>query len=148
MNNKIPPPIITLICGLSIYFSRPLFSEKIYIYSNIISILFFFFGSAFLVFALSSFKKQKTTISPLQPEKASALVISNVYKYSRNPMYLGMLFILISLSIRYNIIGGIIAISFFIFFITKFQIKPEEVQMEKLFGEKYVLYKDRTRMWI
>ena len=148
MNNKIPPPIITLICGLSIYFSRPLFSEKIYIYSNIISILFFFFGSAFLVFALSSFKKQKTTISPLQPEKASALVISNVYKYSRNPMYLGMLFILISLAISYNIIGGIIAISIFIFFITKFQIKPEEVQMEKLFGEKYAQYKKRTRMWI
>ena len=63
-------------------------------------------------------------------------------------MYLGMLFILISLAIRYNIIGGIIAISIFIFFITKFQIKPEEVQMKKLFGEKYAQYKKRTRMWI
>ena len=148
MDNKIPPPIVTMICGLSIYFSRSLFSEKIYIYNNIVSISFFFLGAAFLVLALSSFKKQKTTISPLRPEKASALVISNVYKYSRNPMYLGMLFILISLSIRYNIIGGIITISIFIFFITKFQIKPEEVQMEKLFGEKYVIYKKRTRMWI
>ena len=148
MNNKIPPPIVALICGLSIYFSRPLFSEKIYIYNNIISISFFFFGTAFLVLAVSSFKKQKTTISPLHPEKTSALVISNVFKYSRNPMYLGMLFILISLAIRYNIIGGIIAISIFIFFITKFQIKPEEVQMEKLFGEKYAQYKKRTRMWI
>ena len=148
MNNKIPPPIVALICGLSIYLSRPLFSEKIYIYNNIISISFFFLGAAFLVLALSSFKKQKTTISPLRPEKASALVISNVFKYSRNPMYLGMLFILVSLSIRYNIIGGIITIPIFIFFITKFQIKPEEVQMEKLFGEKYVLYKKRTRMWI
>ena len=63
-------------------------------------------------------------------------------------MYLGMLFILISLAIRYNIIGGIIAILIFIFFITKFQIKPEEVQLKKLFGEKYVQYKKRTRMWI
>ena len=148
MDNKIPPPIVTMICGLIIYFSRPLFSEKIYIYNNIISITFFFLGVAFLVLALSSFKKQKTTISPLRPEKASALVTSNVFKYSRNPMYLGMLFILVSLSIRYNIIGGIITIPIFIFFITKFQIKPEEVQMEKLFGEKYVLYKKRTRMWI
>ena len=63
-------------------------------------------------------------------------------------MYLGMLFILISLAISLNIIGGIIAILIFIFFITKFQIKPEEVQMEKLFGEKYAQYKKRTRMWI
>jgi len=148
MNNKIPPPIVTFICGLSIYFSRPLFSEKIYIYSNIISVSLFFFGAAFIVLAASSFKKHKTTISPLHPEKTSALVISNVFKYSRNPMYLGMLFILISLAIRYNIIGGIIAISIFIFFITKFQIKPEEVQMKKLFGEKYAQYKKRTRMWI
>ena len=148
MNNKIPPPIVALICGLSIYFSRPLFSEKIYIYSNIISVSLFFFGAAFIVLAASSFKKHKTTISPLHPEKTSALVISNVFKYSRNPMYLGMLFILISLAIRYNIIGGIIAISIFIFFITKFQIKPEEVQMKKLFGEKYAQYKKRTRMWI
>ena len=148
MNNKIPPPIVALICGLSIYFSRPLFSEKIYIYSNIISVSLFFFGAAFIVLAASSFKKHKTTISPLHPEKTSALVISNVFKYSRNPMYLGMLFILISLAIRYNIIGGIIAISIFIFFITKFQIKPEEVQMKKIFGEKYAQYKKRTRMWI
>ena len=148
MNNKIPPRILALICALRIYFSRPLFSEKIYVYNNIISISFFFFGTAFLVLAVLSFKKQKTTISPLHPEKASVLVISNVFKYSRNPMYLGMLFILISLSIRYNIIGGIIAISIFIFLITKFQIKPEEVQMEKLFGEKYAQYKKRTRMWI
>ena len=148
MNNKIPLPIVALICGLSIYFSRPLFSEKIYIYSNIISVSLFFFGAAFIVLAASSFKKHKTTISPLHPEKTSALVISNVFKYSRNPMYLGMLFILISLAIRYNIIGGIIAISIFIFFITKFQIKPEEVQMNKIFGEKYAQYKKRTRMWI
>ena len=148
MNNKIPPPIVALICGLSIYFSRSLFSEIIYIYNNIISISFFFFGTAFLLLAISSFKKQKTTISPLHPEKTSVLVISNVFKYSRNPMYLGMLFILISLAIRYNIIGGIIAISIFIFFITKFQIKPEEVQMKKIFGKKYAQYKKRTRMWI
>ena len=148
MNNKIPPPIVALICGLSIYFSRSLFSEIIYIYNNIISISFFFFGTAFLLLAISSFKKQKTTISPLHPEKTSVLVISNVFKYSRNPMYLGMLFILISLAIRYNIIGGIIAISIFIFFITKFQIKPEEVQMKKIFGEKYIQYKKNTGMWI
>ena len=148
MNNKIPPPIVTLICGLSIYLSRTLFSEKVYVFSDIISISFFLIGVVILATAVASFKKQKTTISPLQPEKASSLVISNIFKYSRNPMYLGMLFMLISIAIRYNIFGGIIAISIFIFFITKFQIKPEEVQMEKLFGEKYIQYKKKTGMWI
>ena len=148
MNNKIPPPIITLICGLGIYFSRPLFPKYNYISIDIIAASFLLLGIIILITAVLSFKRQSTTISPLQPEKASYLVVSGIFKYSRNPMYLGMLFILISLSIRYNIIGGIIAISIFIFLITKFQIKPEEVQMEKLFGEKYAQYKKRTRMWI
>ena len=148
MNNKIPPPIVTLICGFSIYFSKSLFSEKNYVFSDIISISFFLIGVAILFTAVISFKKQKTTISPLNPEKTSSLVVSNIFKYSRNPMYLGMLFMLISLAIRYNIIGGIISISIFIFFITKFQIKPEEVQMKKIFGEKYIQYKKKTGMWI
>ena len=113
-------------------------SEKNYVFSDIISISFFLIGVAILFTAVISFKKQKTTISPLNPEKTSSLVVSNIFKYSRNPMYLGMLFMLISLAIRYNIIGGIISISIFIFFITKSQIKPEELQMKKIFGEKYI----------
>ena len=68
--------------------------------------------------------------------------------YSRNPMYLGMLFILISTSIRFNIIGGIISISTFIVYITKFQIIPEEEQLKRIFGEKFLNYKKKTRMWL
>ena len=68
--------------------------------------------------------------------------------YSRNPMYLGMLFILISTSIRFNIIGGIISISTFIIYITKFQIIPEEEQLKRIFGEKFLNYKKKTRMWL
>tara|TARA_B100000941_G_scaffold66449_1_gene44337 strand:+ start:2217 stop:2408 length:192 start_codon:yes stop_codon:yes gene_type:complete len=63
-------------------------------------------------------------------------------------MYLGMLFILISISIRYNIIGGFISISTFIIYITKFQIIPEEQQLKRIFGEKFINYKKKTRMWL
>tara|TARA_Y100000817_G_scaffold51629_1_gene37369 strand:- start:607 stop:798 length:192 start_codon:yes stop_codon:yes gene_type:complete len=63
-------------------------------------------------------------------------------------MYLGMLFILISTSIRFNIIGGIISISTFIIYITKFQIIPEEEQLKRIFGEKFLNYKKKTRMWL
>tara|TARA_B100000886_G_C20206798_1_gene400755 strand:- start:1 stop:192 length:192 start_codon:yes stop_codon:yes gene_type:complete len=63
-------------------------------------------------------------------------------------MYLGMLFILISISIRFNIIGGIISISTFIIYITKFQIIPEEEQLKRIFGEKFLNYKKKTRMWL
>ena len=148
MNNKIPPPIIALVCALGILFSKPFFKEYSNVKNSSISILFFLIGIACFFFAIKLFKKHNTTISPLKPEKATSLIVSGIYMYSRNPMYLGMLFILISTSIRFNIIGGIISISTFIIYITKFQIIPEEEQLKRIFGEKFLNYKKKTRMWL
>ena len=148
MNNKIPPPIIALVCALGILFSKPFFKEYSNVNNSSISILFFLIGIACFFFAIKLFNKHNTTISPLKPEKAISLIVSGIYMYSRNPMYLGMLFILISTSIRFNIIGGIISISTFIIYITKFQIIPEEEQLKRIFGEKFLNYKKKTRMWL
>jgi len=148
MNNKIPPPIITLICGLGIYFSRPLFPKYNYISIDIIAASFLLLGIIILITAVLSFKRQSTTVSPLQPEKASYLVVSGIFKYSRNPMYLGMLLILISMTIKFNFVGGILIIFGFITFITKFQIIPEEIALERLFGKEFTRYKKKTKRWI
>lgn len=148
MNNKIPPPIITLICGMGIYFSRPLFPKYNYISIDIIATSFLLLGIIILITAVLSFKRQSTTISPLQPEKASYLVVSGIFKYSRNPMYLGMLLILISMTIKFNFVGGILIIFGFITFITKFQIIPEEIALERLFGKEFTRYKKKTKRWI
>ena len=148
MNNKIPPPIITLICGLGIYFSRPLFPKYNYISTDIIAASFLLLGIITLITAVLSFRRQSTTVNPLQPEKASSLVVSGIFKYSRNPMYLGMLLILISMTIKFNFIGGILMIFTFIAFITKFQIIPEETVLERLFGKEFIRYKKKTRRWI
>ena len=63
-------------------------------------------------------------------------------------MYLGLSLILLSVAIRFNFVGGILIVFMFIAFITKFQIIPEEIAMEKLFGEEFIRYKKRTRRWI
>ena len=148
MNNKIPPPIVTLTFGLFIYFSRPFFPEFNNELLSIVSGLSFFIGIGVLVSAVASFRKQKTTVNPLDIEKASSLVISGVFKYSRNPMYLGMVFILLSIALKFNLIGGIILTLLFAIFITRFQIIPEEVVMEKLFKEEFDSYKKKTRRWL
>jgi len=145
MNNKIPPPIITLMCGLGIYFSRPLFSKYNYISTDIIAASFLLFGVITLVTAVLSFKRQSTTVNPLQPEKASSLVISGIFKYSRNPMYLGMLLILLSMTIKFNFIGGILIIIAFVGYITKFQIIPEETVLEELFTDEFTRYKKKNK---
>ena len=148
MNNKIPPPIVTLAFGLMIYFSRNIFPDINNIIFYVLSLFFIILGPFILISAVRSFKAEQTTINPININIASSLVISGVFKYSRNPMYLGMVFILLALSFRFNFVGGILFTSIFIMYITKFQIIPEEAAMKSIFGEDFNKYKNKTRRWI
>ena len=148
MSNKIPPPIVTLFFALCIYLSRPYFPEFSSSLLNSLSVISFAVGISIFVAAVSSFKKQKTTVNPISIEKASSLVINGIFKYSRNPMYLGMSFILVGLAFKFNLIGGLLFTSIFMSFITIFQIKPEEVAMEKLFEQQWKDYIKNVRRWL
>jgi protein-S-isoprenylcysteine O-methyltransferase Ste14 len=148
MQNKIPPPIVTLSFGLCIYFSRDYFFSYEYKFLDILSYTFFLIGLWILISAVNSFKKQSTTVNPIKIENASSLVTSGVFEYSRNPMYLGMALILLGLAFMFNVIGGIIFTILFTIFITKFQIRPEEEVMQRLFGEDFLKYKKNVRMWV
>jgi protein-S-isoprenylcysteine O-methyltransferase Ste14 len=148
MQNKIPPPIVTLFFGLCIYYSRDYFFSYEYKFLDILSYMFFLIGLWILISAVNSFKKQSTTVNPIKIENASSLVTSGVFEYSRNPMYLGMALILLGLAFMFNVIGGIIFTILFTIFITKFQIRPEEEVMQRLFGEDFLKYKKNVRMWV
>jgi len=148
MNNKIPPPIVTLISGLIIFFSRHIFPEYESNLINVFSAIFLFLGLLVFFLAVASFKKYKTTVNPLQPSNASHLVISGIFCFTRNPMYLGMALILLSLSFKFNLLGGILVTALFIMFITRFQIIPEEDAMLSLFRDEFKTYKENTRRWI
>ena len=148
MNNKIPPPIVTLICGLAIYFSKTFFNKFFSYNNNTISLFLLILGFTVFTLAVKAFNRQKTTVNPLEPRQASSLVSSGIFKYSRNPMYLGMLIILLALSFKFNLVGGIVISLFFYLFITKFQILPEEEAMNELFGDEFTEYSYRTRRWI
>jgi protein-S-isoprenylcysteine O-methyltransferase Ste14 len=148
IQNKIPPPLVTLFFGLCIYFSRDYFLSYEYKLLDILSYIFYFSGFFVLVLAVSLFKKQNTTVNPIKIENASSLVTSGVFEYSRNPMYLGMALILLGLALMFNVIGGSLFTLLFTTYITKFQIKPEEEVMERLFGEDFLKYKQNVRMWL
>ena len=148
MNNKIPPPIVTLFFGLCIYFSKSFFPEFGFSILSSLSIISFIVGISVLVTAIISFKNHETTVNPISIEKASSLVVTGIFKYSRNPMYLGMSFILLGLTLKYNLIGGLIFTGLFMLFITIFQIKPEETAMEKLFDQEWKDYVSNVRRWL
>lgn len=148
MKNKIPPPIVTFFFGLCIYFSQEYFPEFNLEFLTILSYILYFAGLNVLILAVRLFKKQNTTVNPIKIENASSLVTSGIFKYSRNPMYLGMVIILFGLALMFNLVGGILFVFLFMIYITKFQIRPEEEVMERLFGEDFIKYKHKVRMWL
>ena len=145
---KIPPPLIVLVLIVSIYFS----SKKIDPI-NIplqLEISIFILSAGILIFLnpVLQFIKSKTTVNPIQFEEVNKLVTSGIFKYSRNPMYLGMLMIVLSTSIFYLNIYSILTPLLFILWINKFQIKREEEFLIEKFGDEYLSYKKKTRRWI
>ena len=148
METKIPPPIVTLAFGLSIYFSRGMFPAVEVWNSFYLGVFLLFLGFFILISAVRLFRKDKTTVNPLSPEQATKLVTDGVFQYSRNPMYLGMALVLCSITVFFNLIGGIIFVALFCFYITKFQIIPEERAMSNLFAQDFDQYKQVTRRWI
>ena len=150
MKNKIPPPIITLLVGIVMWGIDLMYDLSFGSKDVRASIAFFFIAVAlvFLSESFLSFLRNKTTVNPLSPEKASRLVVSGVYKLSRNPMYLGMLSLLVSWM---SFLGNpmlVICLAAFILLLNKLQIEPEEAALTKLFGDEYSVYCTRVRRWI
>ena len=94
------------------------------------------------------FAVKSTSVNPHKPNHASSIVTSGVYRISRNPMYLGMLFILVAAVLKFGHPTGIIVLPFYVWYMTRFQITPEEIVMEEKFGDEYRNYKKRVRRWI
>ncbi len=151
MKLKIPPPIQTLIAlfamtGLNNLIEINLFESKLLIL--IVIIVCCLFACFFLISAALGFKKSKTTVNPLKPETATTLVVHGVYQYSRNPMYAGMALFLFAWFLWLGNPLNIIIFIAYIFYITHFQIKPEEKALLKLFGEDFHNYCQNVRRWI
>ena len=95
------------------------------------------------------FRKAQTTVNPLSPEQATSLVSGGIYRFTRNPMYLGMLLVVIASGIFWqHLVALAVGAVFFFAYINRFQITPEEQAMEKLFGDEFRTYCERARRWL
>ena len=145
LDTKIPPPIVTL---LILAFIK-LFEFKDYeLNTEWFSIAIFSMGIFFIFSAVIQFIIRKTTVNPTKPYKTTSLVVTGTFKFTRNPMYLGMLLIIISYALYESSVISIILIPFYIFYINKFQIEPEEIVMRKKFGKEYEEYCKKVDRWI
>ena len=145
---KIPPLILVLILVTTNYLSKNKL-EIIYLPDkHSISLLILLIGIFILINPVFKFIKSKTTVNPIKFKKVNKLVTSGIYKYSRNPIYLGKILIIISTTVFYLNYYSMITPLIFYFWINRFQIKREEVFLKEKFGKEYLLYCSKTRRWI
>ncbi len=112
---------------------------------NLTGLIVMFAGLYPLFTAHDLFSKYQTTQTF---DKSTSLVTEGIYRYTRNPMYLGMALLLLGLSLCFrNVIGLIVPVLFFLIIDLVF-IPFEEKKMEITFGESYLAYKDKVRKWI
>ena len=148
IKTKFPPPLVALTFGFLINYTKNIFPKVKINWGDVFGSIIIIFGIIMILSAIILFKKYQTTITPLNPSKATKLITDGIYKFSRNPMYLGLLLVLLGISFMINIIGGFLLIPLFILYLNLFQIIPEENAMVDLFKDEFLDYKKNVRRWI
>ena len=147
---KIPPPLLGLACALMMgalgyaFEGLPLATVPKGIAAGLLALA----GLAFDVAGLVAFRRARTTINPLRPQKSSSLVSGGVYRHTRNPMYVGMACILLGWAVWLAQPLALLGPVMFVLYITRFQIRPEEKVLMGLFGEEFTAYAAKVRRWL
>lgn len=147
LQKKLLPPTLFIICSLlAIIFSFIISMHVIDRPYNWIGIIFLIIGLFISKRGSDHFQKAETNINTFdEPDK---LITSGMFKYSRNPMYLGFVIALLGISVILGTIPAIVILIMFILITDQWYIKFEEKMMIKKFGDQYVDYKKTTRRWI
>ena len=150
MSLRIPPPIVALLALISMWLAAQyleIWQFEVPYQVGVAAILVAL-GIIIDLVSIAAFRRAKTTVTPLAPEKASQLVVTGLYRISRNPMYLGLLLILTGAMVWLGSGANVFILVSFVAYITAFQIKPEEERLERIFGPQYQAYKRRVRRWL
>lgn len=147
---RIPPPVVTLLCaGLMLLAARALpgwgWNTPTL---QPLGIAIGIGGIALDVWSVLLFFRARTTINPLRPTNTSKVLQDGVYRYTRNPMYLGMLLLLLGFAIYLAHPLAFSVLPVFVVTITRLQIMPEERLLTIKFGAEYMSYMSRVRRWL
>jgi protein-S-isoprenylcysteine O-methyltransferase Ste14 len=147
---RIPPPLAAALIaaamwGLSSITARiDISTPARVIASAILAVM----GIAIAFAGVVEFRRAQTTVSPLNPRAASRLVTSGIYRFTRNPMYLGLCVVLVAWAVFLSSGWALLGPLGFVFYITRFQIAPEERALASLFGNAFADYVAQVRRWI
>lgn len=146
---RIPPPLVALLAAVAMWgVTRLAPSSSAPPLRLAVAIVVALVAVTFSVSGVLAFRKARTTKNPMKPQAASSLVVTGVYRITRNPMYLGLCFLLLAwaafLWSAWTLPGPLA----FVAYISRFQIVPEERVLATLFGDQYSTYKAQVRRWL
>ena len=147
---KIIPPIQVAISAVLIYVTAQWLpvSATLLEYKWLTLGVFIVIGLCFSLAGGRAFRSVKTTGNPVNPETASSLVTSGIYRVTRNPMYVGLIFFLLAWATWLGSLFSVVIIVFFQQYMTRFQIIPEERALTELFSDQYHDYCSQVRRWL
>jgi len=147
---KVPPPLVALCVGLMMWLaSDAVASVEVPLLLRVgICAAFVGTGLGLDIAALLAFRRAKTTVNPFRPRASSSLVTRGVYTFTRNPMYLGLLLLLLGLAAFLANPLALVLPAVFVAYINRFQITPEERTLSSLFGDAFSEYKAKVRRWL
>jgi len=145
---KIHPPILTLIHIAIAYVAKWAIPIPFIVPGILRNIGFALVVAGFLLgfTAFLEFRKARTTILP--HGSVSSIVTSGVYRFTRNPIYLGFTLMLIGFPLSSGTLWGLVLAPVFIYSMNRLVIEREEAYLEKKFGEGYTSFKSRVRRWL
>jgi protein-S-isoprenylcysteine O-methyltransferase Ste14 len=150
LEHKIPPPVVALLLGVAMWavarrtVALPIHPGLRRVLAGSLVVL----GGVINALGVAAFRRAQTTSNPMKPETAAALVTSGVYRFTRNPMYLGGTLLLLGWAAHLAVPWGILGPVVFVAWITRLQILPEERALRSKFGREYAEYQLRVGRWL
>ncbi|HET9765032.1 MAG TPA: isoprenylcysteine carboxylmethyltransferase family protein [Casimicrobiaceae bacterium] len=147
---KVPPPAVALLIGAAMWFvsRQPPYLELSPLVRLVAFVVIALVGGAVALAGDLEFKRARTTINPFKPESSTALVTSGIYRFTRNPMYVGLTLVLLGWAAFLVSAWALLGPVGFVLYIGRFQIEPEERALSAKFGAAYKEYTARVRRWL
>ena len=150
LEHRAPPPLVALLIGLAMWgaahFAAPMAAPRALRLGLAAALAMAGLGLGGA--GLLAFRRAGASVDPHHIDKGEALVCEGVYRFTRNPMYLGVALLLLGYAIFLLRPVDFLGPLAFVAYITRFQIQPEERAMARKFGARYAAYKRTTRRWL
>ena len=148
MSLRIPPLALLVAVGALMYGVAPGMPMLASLNRAGSGLLLMVLGGAVALAGVMQFRRAHTTVDPREPNRTTSLVTDGVYRFSRNPMYLGFVLMLIGWAVVLGSPATTALAALYAVYLDRMQIPPEEAVLKAHFGGAFDAYSARVRRWI